>query len=77
MTSYRLYCIGDDGRIADQQEHEAYDDLAALDRARAICVNYHSVEVWTDNRFVANMGSDGESRHTPEFAHKMLSPIRH
>ena len=55
---YRLYLIGDDGRITMRHSYSAHDDLDALEHAKELC-RKDEIEVWQSTRFVARVKPDG------------------
>ena len=58
MREYRLYCIGNDGRVENRHDVYENDDLGALDRARALCHAY-DVEIWQDDQLITRVAKDG------------------
>lgn len=60
VPEYKLYSIGHDGHIEKRHDCNAPDDLAALDKARALC-GPHEIEVWNGARFVARLAADGSA----------------
>jgi len=58
MADYKLYCVDSAGHIVSRHDHNARDDLAALDRAKELCGEYE-IEVWEGSRFAARVAKDG------------------
>jgi hypothetical protein len=54
VPEYRLYCLGDDGRIAKSHEIHADDDSDALEKARAMNLDL-GCELWNRNRLVGKL----------------------
>jgi hypothetical protein len=61
MRTYRINCLDDEDRVVATHRVFCGDDLAALDRATALCANY-GVEVWDGERRVVWMLKGGAAR---------------
>jgi hypothetical protein len=51
---YRAYAVGQDGHFLWSEEFVAASDDAAFQHARQF-VDHHDVELWSGERFVANL----------------------
>jgi len=51
---YRAYAVGQDGHFLWSEEFVAASDDAAFQHARQF-VGHHDVELWSGERFVANL----------------------
>jgi hypothetical protein len=58
MREYKLYCMGNDGRIEKRHDIYANDDLDALDRARELCAEYE-IEIWQGSQLLTRVAKDG------------------
>lgn len=58
MTSYRLYVLNPQERIASALEEQFVDDARALAQARAVRDDNYAVEVWSGERLVGRIGGE-------------------
>jgi hypothetical protein len=57
---YRFYTLDPGGHIVGVSEHEAVDDIAALEAAQKLCTKA-PMEVWLGPRRVAQLDRDGKA----------------
>ncbi len=55
MSSYRLFCFGNDQHIVRARVVDCSDDPEAIAVARALCGDYRAVEVWQLARYVQRL----------------------
>ncbi|WP_041373152.1 hypothetical protein [Phenylobacterium zucineum] len=56
MSSYRIYVLNRQDRIADEIEGQFPTDRAALERAEEVLTGRYAAEVWHGERLVARLG---------------------
>jgi hypothetical protein len=59
VKSYRIYIIGQDGRLKLGEAFEAASDGDAITRAEAAAVTGESAELWEGGRMVGVTSADG------------------
>ena len=64
MIHYRFYSLDETGHIVGVCEHEAADDVAALEAAQKLCAAA-PMEVWDGGRRVAQLQRDGTAPTLP------------
>lgn len=64
MVYYRFYTLDALGHVVGVQEHEAVDDLAALEAAQKLR-GRRPMEMWAGARRVAQLASDGNAPMPP------------
>jgi hypothetical protein len=60
MVHYRFYFLDQSGHIVGVDEHEAVDDVAALEAAQKLCTR-RPMEIWDGSRRVAQVERDGNA----------------
>ena len=58
MTSYRIYVLNRQERIAQSLVREHLNDDDALALAETARADYHAVEVWEGSRLVGRLGGE-------------------
>jgi hypothetical protein len=65
MPEYHIYCIDDANRVVSRRNHDAPDDLAALEKGRELC-GVREVEAWQRTRLVARLAKDRTASREPD-----------
>lgn len=58
MTTYRVYVLNHQERVADTRERSYADDREALAAAETARNGHYAVEVWAGQRLVGRLGGE-------------------